>query len=97
MLFMHGLLFLLVSLGAVFCLQDQVEESLDACPGGSAPLNWPLGTWSPRSAPAQGAKELLGLLRCVPEQGMPPVPDRQSSAIPLLSNQRWAMAEHRAL
>lgn len=50
LLCVHGLLFLLVSLGAVFL------SSLDACPACSAPLNWPLGAWSPPSAPAQGSK-----------------------------------------
>lgn len=67
---MHSLLFLLVSSGAVFCLQDQVEEHSDACPACSAPLAWLLGVWSPHGAPAQGAEELQGLLWCELEQGM---------------------------
>lgn len=44
---MHSLLFLLPSSGAVFCLQDQVEEHLDACPACSAPLAWLLGAPAP--------------------------------------------------
>lgn len=42
-----------------------MEESLDVPPDCSALLNWSLGAWSPHSAPARRAKELLGLLQRV--------------------------------
>lgn len=72
-----------------FVFRTKWEESLDACLTCSAPLNWPLGAWSPNNAPAQAAKELLGLLRHIP--------DHRSSGTWLLSNQHWAMVQHRAL
>lgn len=49
---MRGLLLLLLPLSAVFCLQDQVEESLDACPACSAVSKPGQVTWSMLTAQA---------------------------------------------
>lgn len=69
----YSLLSLLASLIAYVCLQDHVEESLDACPAFSASVNLE----SPQ-CPSTGSENCFWVCH-VPEQGMASVPDHQSS------------------